>query len=499
LTPAGVEIIMLPEVFMSRILLVKCSQHEGVLSVFTFPLGLMHLASALRHDSDKHEIEIYDLRIRDQDYSRLRETAARFKPDIVGLSAITMEVPSLNFSARTLREAGFDGPIIAGGPHPTHFPEDSLAGNDIDYLVLGEGEETFKELVEQLSAGKDPRGVPGIAYRENGHVKRSAARPPIQDLDQLPLPAWDLVDVGEYSSFKSMSGLRRGVYANLFTSRACPFRCTYCHSIFGKGFRARSAESVLAEVKMLVDEYGVECLEIVDDIFNCDLERAKKIFDLLYHEGIRTDIAFPNGLRCDRLDREFLEKLRRFPASLVCVPVESASERIQKLIKKNLNLSRVNEIIDICADLRIYTRGYFMLGFPTETRDEIRATVDYAVNSKLHSALFFIVIPFKGTELYDMCMQHKKAGDLRFEDHDYFRSPLNLSQAPDRDLFRMQRWAYARLAMHPARIYRLFRDFPDYRLIWTGIKTWAGLFWGAGKGLKPGRPDLVPGATKPGL
>jgi radical SAM superfamily enzyme YgiQ (UPF0313 family) len=484
---------------MSRILLVKCSQHEGVLSVFTFPLGLMHLASALRHDSDEYEIEIYDMRIRDQDYSRLKETASGFKPDIVGLSAITMEASSLNQAARTLREAGFDGPIIAGGPHPTHFPEDSLDGKDIDYLVIGEGEQTFKELVEALLDGRDPTGLPGIAYREDNHIRLSAPRPPIQNLDDLPFPAWDLVNIREYSSFKSMSGLRRGVYANLFTSRACPYRCTYCHSIFGKGFRARSAESVLAEVKMLVDRYGVEYLEIVDDIFNCDLERAKNILDRLHHEGLQTGIAFPNGLRCDRLDREFLEKLRRFPAALVCVPVESTSSRIQKLVKKNLNLSKVNQVIDICADLRIYTRGYFMLGFPTETRDEINATIDYAARSRLHTALFFIVVPFKGTELYDMCMRHKNAGDLRFEDHDYFRSPMNLSEAPDEVLFKMQRWAYARLAMNPARIYRLFRDFPDYRFIWTGIKTWMSLSWGAGKGLKSGKPELVPGTTKPEL
>jgi radical SAM superfamily enzyme YgiQ (UPF0313 family) len=166
------------------------------------------------------------------------------------------------------------------------------------------------------------------------------------------------------------------------------------------------------------------------------------------------------------------------------------------MIKKNLNLNKVNDVINMCADLRIYTKGYFMLGFPTETKAELQATIDFAVKSKLHSALFFVVIPFKGTELYDLSLEQLKRRNYKYEDYDYFRSPFNLSGVSDTVLFRTQKWAYVRLATNPARIYRLFRDFPDYRLIWPAIKTWIEFFSGAGKGHRPGKPDLVPGASK---
>jgi anaerobic magnesium-protoporphyrin IX monomethyl ester cyclase len=476
---------------MPRILLIKCSQHEGLLSVFTFPLGVMYLASTLRRESDRYECAIFDLRVRHQDYDDLKETVSRFKPDIVGLSAITMEASSLYRAAKTLRETGFEGPVIAGGPHPTCFPEESLACPDIDYLVLGEGEETCKELVSALVDGRDPRCVPGIAYRENGRVQLSAGRVPMADLDQLAPPAWDLVEMDKYFRLQSMAGLRNGRYMNLFTSRACPYRCTYCHSQFGSGFRARSAQNVLEEVKVLVDRYDIEHFEIVDDIFNCDLDRSKEILDRLHAEGLPIEVSFPNGLRCDRLDREFLEKFARFKFSLTCVPVETASPRLQKMIKKNLNLAKVSETIDTCAELGIYTRGYFMLGFPTETEEELRATVDFAANSRLHTALFFVVVPFKGTDLYDQCLEVMKERSYRYEDYDYFRSPMNLSEVPDKVLFRMQKWAYFKLGMRPSRIYRLLRDIPDYKFIWFGAKVWASLFLGAGKGHRSGKPQIV--------
>jgi radical SAM superfamily enzyme YgiQ (UPF0313 family) len=219
------------------------------------------------------------------------------------------------------------------------------------------------------------------------------------------------------------------------------------------------------------------------------LDRAKRILDLLHSEGLPVQLTFPNGLRCDRLDRDFLEKLSKFSFSCICVPVETTSPRIQKMIRKNLNLAKVSEVIDLCADLRIYTRGYFMLGFPTETKQELKATVDFAVKSKLHSALFFAVVPFKETELYSQCVSIMKERGFDFADHSYFRSNMNVSDVPDDVLFRTQRWAYIRMAIRPSRVYRLFRDFPDYSLIWNGIQAWAALFFGAGKGFKPGKPQ----------
>jgi radical SAM superfamily enzyme YgiQ (UPF0313 family) len=166
------------------------------------------------------------------------------------------------------------------------------------------------------------------------------------------------------------------------------------------------------------------------------------------------------------------------------------------MIRKNLDLTRVGTTIDTCAELGIYTRGYFMLGFPTETREELEATVDYAVRSRLHAAFFFVVVPFKGTPLYETCAEELERRGYRHEDHDYFRGPMNLSAVPDEVLFSIQKWAYVRMAARPSRLYRVFRDFPNRSFVWPAVKTGIELFRGAGKGFKSGRPDEIPGAMR---
>ena len=130
----------------------------------------------------------------------------------------------------------------------------------------------------------------------------------IENLDAMPYPAWDLIDIPRYRKFMRMSGCGINNYAVLFTSRACPYRCSYCHKIFGKGFRAHSPERVLTEIQMLHDTYGVREFEIVDDIFNCDLPRAKRIFDLIAESGMKIRFTFPNGIRGDHADEEFFTK-----------------------------------------------------------------------------------------------------------------------------------------------------------------------------------------------
>ena len=137
-----------------------------------------------------------------------------------------------------------------------------------------------------------------------------------------------------------------------------------------------------------------------------------------------------------------------------------------------------------------------MLGFPGETEAELKATVDFAVRSRLHAAFFFVVVPFKGTALYETFAKELEGRGYRHEDHDYFRGPMNLSAVSDETLFQIQKWAYVRMAASPSRIARVFRDFPNRRFVWPAVKTGIELFRGAGKGHKPGRPDLIPGAGR---
>ncbi len=176
--------------------------------------------------------------------------------------------------------------------------------------------------------------------------------------------------------------------APIFTSRGCPFGCIYCHNVFGKKFRARSAENVLDELSMLKREYNIGEIEIIDDCFNIDLSRAKEIARGIIDRKLDIAISFPNGIRADHMDKELVDLLKEAGTYRVYYAVETASPRLQKLIRKNVDLDRPKEIVDYTAAQGIMTCGFFMMGFPTETEEEIRMTIDYACRSKFHQVLF---------------------------------------------------------------------------------------------------------------
>lgn len=425
----------------------------------TQPLGLMYIASCLKRKHPSINIKIIDTRVTKFSREKLRVLLEEFHPEITGISAVTMEANSMHELAGIVKATLPECKVIAGGPHPTSFLKKTLEDMNIDFTVKGEGELTFEELVESIKKEVDVRKVKGIAFRNNGDLIQTEPREYISGLDSLPFPAWDLIDIEAYSRFWSMSprGPRR--YMVIYTSRSCPYHCIYCHNIFGKGFRARSPENVLEEIDILYNKYGIKELEVVDDIFNLDVQRAERICDLIIERGYDLAIAFPNGLRSDRLDKNLLEKLHRAGTRFISFAVESASLRIQKLIKKNLNLEKVKEAIKTAVELGIFSNGFFMIGFPTETEEEIKHTIKFAINSKLHTAYFFIVKPFEGTELFERFGLNRVSQLKDYTDSSYFKIKYNLSQVDDKKLLKLCQLAYFKFYFNPVRITRIICNY----------------------------------------
>lgn len=476
---------------MAKILLIKCSDiskyrglninHRNIVSKlcykiitetplkrFTYalvpPLGVMYIASVLRKHG--HQVKILDLRTVELKPFSLKTELESFQPQIVGLSGITTEAQSIHGTAETVKRILPETIVIAGGAHASSYPEKVLMDRNIKACVLGEGEATAVELMDALINGneQDLDKVKGISFRRNGEIIFTQPREYITDLNSFPFPAWDLLDLNIYSKVRSMASVGLRKYMALFTSRACPYRCIYCHNMFGKGFRARSPENVLEEIELLNQEYGIKEFEILDDIFNADKERAKNIFKRIAVLDRNLKFAFPNGIRTDILDYETLRIFKDGGLHFTAIAVESASKRIQKLIKKNLNLEKVMENISICADLKIFTRGYFMFGFPTETREEVMETINFAVKSKLHSAMFFIVTPFQGTELERNYLDRIES--VSYDLYDYFVTTFNLSKCNDMELFLLQEEAISRFNRNIKRQLTMLRDMPRKRHIW---------------------------------
>lgn len=456
-----------------RVLLIKAFRKTRSTKGVTPPLGIMYLASYLRK-SGIDDVSIIDTRISASPYTEVERAIDVLKPDIVGISALTVEFDSLRKIAYLAKKQCRRTLVVAGGPHPTAYPSELLTDSNIDIAVLNEGEETFKELCLIYENGGNYKQINGIAYRDNGHVVINPPREFIQDLDALPFPAWDLININAYAKRESMASLGKRPYMALLTSRACPFRCIYCHNIFGKNFRKRSPENILQEMKTLKERFNIKEFEILDDVFNLDRQRAMDFYTLISERFPDALISFPNGLRTDMLDEEQVRAMKKAGVIYVAVAIESANERIQKLMKKHLNLKKTSEIINLYADYRIFTNGFFMIGFPTETRDEVINTINFAINSKLHTAQFFIVTPFQGTELYELYKEYIKDFKIDYSRHEFYFGEYNLSNLSDRELFRLQKLANWKFYLNPSRLWRIWKDYPRRKelfvYMWTPLK-----------------------------
>lgn len=442
-----------------KVLLIKAGFVPKRFNVITTPLGIAYLASYLREKEPYIRLKLYDIRIEKPDDNQLYSMIKEFSPDVVGISSITMEAHEMHRIALITKRVSPKIKVIAGGPHPSLFPEDTLSDMNIDYIVRGEGEITFHKLVTALASGRDGKEIRGIGYRENGNFIINPPGEVVQNLDELPFPAWDLLPIERYAKERKFSGTRLEIpYVAMYTERGCPYQCIYCHNLSGRIVRKRSPENVLEEMDYIMKRFGIKRFEIVDDIFNVDTKRVHAICEGILSRGWKPILSFPNGLRSDILDEETLKLLRRCGTYYISFAVESASERIQRLIRKNLNVEKVRKAIEIGVKNGIFAVGYFMIGFPTETKEEINQTIRFAVTSKLHTAGFFIVTPFEHTDLYEMYAKGKEFKD--FKNYHYHYTHINLSAVDDKTLARLYAKAYLLFYGYPPRILRVFRDYP---------------------------------------
>ena len=316
---------------------------------------------------------------------------------------------------------------------------------------MGEGEIPLVKLLDALRDGREPCGIPGVWKIGDGVVTGGgAAEPP--PIDELPRPAYDMLNLERYYRLDSPWHFPKSPRAVQFiTERGCPYQCSYCHEIHTKKFRGMAAETVLDQMEWLVKEHGVGELMIVDDIFNFDLERAKEICRGVVRRGLKVHLQFPNGVRGDRFDEELVALMKSAGTHYMAVAIETVSEKFQKLVRKNLKLGQARQTIDWARKYGIEVSGFFMIGFPGETVEEVRATLDFAVEAPLDSVFISIVAPFKGTKLRTD-MVAGAFGEMSGEGLQALNQlfPVVHNAALPREvLLRMQRRAYWRFYTRP--------------------------------------------------
>jgi radical SAM superfamily enzyme YgiQ (UPF0313 family) len=358
-------------------------------------LGLLYVAAALKAQCS---VEILDLtfRIFEQDLSA---TLMAKKPRIVG---ITANVVCREAAGRAIQQAKATGAtVIVGGPDPSTYEELYLGKYGADYLVQGEAEITIKELVAALLEGQAPgqiQQIPGLVFLKEGKVGRSPNRPLVKDLDSLPRPAWDLLDLEPYfAAWRKHWGY---TCLHLMTSRGCPFSCNWCSKeIFARSFRQHSPQRVVDEMLLLRDHYGVDRLWLADDIIG-----PNKKWMAQWHTEVmerKAQIPFECLTRVDLVDELTIRQLKDIGCWKIYYGAESGSQKVLDAMHKETKLAEIYEATRLTKAARIQVGFFIMFGYPDETLEDIRQTEKMLSDLKPDTAGFSVAYPLKGTPFYE--------------------------------------------------------------------------------------------------
>jgi len=414
-------------------------------------LGTSYLASYLRKFGDFNDITILNAG---------QSLKANFLKnfDVIGISSVTQ---NFNVAKQVAAEAkkGSDPLVLVGGHHITALPNNLTENMDI--AVLGEGEQTTLELMQTLEKNGLNKlfGIAGIAFRSGNNLVVTDKRELIKPLDKIPFPARDLLHLTSH-------------YVNMFTSRGCPYKCVFCSSTsFWKTVRFFSAGYVVDEISEILAKYKPKRINFTDDLFIADKPRLRKIRHLIHGEGIHREVEFHCTARANLVNHEVASLLKSMNVRNVSMGLESGSNRILQSLKgDSVSVEQNEKAINTLKRHGLNASGSFIIGSPTETREEISQTYKFIQRSRLDGGDTYVLLPFPGTKVWEYGEQIGQLGDFmdwsRFEI--YFEDNLNrvvLSGVLSRDellelLLRFKKlWRNRRRATlvkeavkHPARI-----------------------------------------------
>jgi radical SAM superfamily enzyme YgiQ (UPF0313 family) len=360
---------------------------------------------------DSNDVVIIDAYQADMSRQEFKDKIRNISPDLVGITVLMDEYAEAgHMCARLVKDVGSITTVI-GGVYATTNSEQVMEDINIDYAVLGEGEYVLKNLVGYLM-GINTLPDKGVCFRNmNGEVVNTGHSEFINDLDNVPFPAYDLIDFDKYANDahrRSVDAPRAYPYARILTSRGCPFNCVFCQvgQISGKRFRERSADNVLDEIHVLKDRYGIKSIIFDDDNLLFDRARVIKLFQgMIDRELIMPWVMIATA--AFELDEELLKLMKASGCEYIDVAFETGTERVLKqIIDKPLNFDYAKKMVKLAKDLGIFVTANFIVGFPTETWPEIRQTLKFAEEVDADYTKIFSPIPLRNTRLWQMCKEN---------------------------------------------------------------------------------------------
>lgn len=431
-------------------------------------LGLATIAAMATQS--RHKVKIEDLSYTSYNHMKIKDLIKSFNPDVIGITATTPLFNQLRDISQIAKNISKDILVIGGGCHVSALPEESLLESYLDYVVQGEGEHAFHEIIE----GHCPQSIPGLYYRTSeGTVSFTGVRSLVKHLDSLPFPAWHLYDANIYKHKISRLLAKRPPMTMIEFSRGCVFHCDFCASknTVGKGLRKKSPERIVEEMKH-VKNLGFKEVALADDIFTSDKNWAMSVCEEIIKSNLNLVWSCTNGIRVESADQELFSLMKKAGCYRVSFGFESGSNVVLEKFGKGgkASIEQGKKAVKLARKAGLDTSGFFLLGLSPDTEETMEATIQYARSLELDMLKFGITIAFPGTPMFN---NYKHKGLIKSFDWDDYNIFTNKSLFSHESLsFKtiqkfMKRGYLEAIIKNPKFIYRRIK---------RGIKT-GEFFW----------------------
>lgn len=426
------------------------------------PLGLAYVAAPLEQSGI--DVEILDANALNLSANDVVAYAIKSQTTIVGIGIL---MTGYKYSIEVAKKLPDNILVVAGGAYASGAPEEILK-NGFDIAVKGRGEYSMLE----IALGKNIETIPGIYYWQNNKIIQNPPLPP-EKLQSLPLPARHLLINGGTNKPYRLAGTMYFPWAPIFTSIGCPYNCYWCSKQVFDRFLPRKPEDVVAEIRKLVEKYKVKEIDIYDDCFNADVQRAEKILDLIIDLKLKIKLRFPNGIRANNASLLFMQKMKKAGCIEVAFGIESGNQEVLNKIPKMLLLDDARKAVKHAKKAGILTTGFFILGLIGDNKKTMQETIDFAKELKLDVAFFSILTPYHGTRLWKLI---EEKGKFLFKDYDDLHQSsgkmlFTHPDAPSPELVeKMQKRAYRSFYLSPKYILRRLLSLRSWEQLTLGIR-----------------------------
>jgi anaerobic magnesium-protoporphyrin IX monomethyl ester cyclase len=367
------------------------------------PIGLAYVAAAL--EKSGFQVDMLDNYLLEKPIDEVKSELKRLNPEIVGITCSSATYSRCVETAKAVKETLPSCKVVVGGWHPSYEPESMLQHSEIDYVVIGEGERAMVELATHISKGENDGAIAdiaGVAYRREGKTVKNA-QSFINNLDELPFPAWHLLPLHLYD--RRIEFLSAKPVDNMSIARGCPFNCAFCEikQLWGTTCRTFSPPRILAEIKHLMANYGTKGIYFINDNFTIRKKETAELCTLIKKDNL--DIEWVCDTRADLISRDLLKEMKAAGCKTIWFGGESGSPRILKKLNKTVTLEQTERALKMCREAGIQTACSFLLGIPGETAADMKATFKFARKIDPDWCRFNVFVAVPGSALYDEVMQ----------------------------------------------------------------------------------------------